>query len=127
MESAEDLPEGCPPPDAMIPNGEIFFRAVLTFPPTEIDFQSQRKQQPNKFYSNECEARALSMFSTLDGCKRLKKYTYFKNHFIVSLILSKECGLIKENPSCISETHYDWWLASKFDPISICTEAGKIS
>ena len=78
MEWAEDLPEGCPPPDAIAPGSEIFFRAVLTFPPTEIDFQSQRKQQPNKYYSNECEARALSMFSTLEGCKQLKKYGFFK-------------------------------------------------
>jgi len=127
VEWAEDLPEGCPPSDAVAPNGEIFFRAVLTFPPTEIDFQSQRKQQSQKQYRNECEARALSMFSTLNGCKRLKKYPYFKNHLIVSLTLGKECGLIKENPSSISEMHYDWWLAAKFNPISICKEAGRIS
>lgn len=126
MDWAEDLPEGCPPHDATVPNSDIFYRAVKTFPPTDSDFYSPKKLRPSNQYNNECEARALSVFSTLDGCKRLVKFSYFKKHLIVSITLDTKCGLIKENPSSTSETHYDWWLAARFNPIPLCTEAGRV-
>jgi len=126
MDWAEDLPEGCPPEDTVAPNAEIFFRAVLTFPPTESDFYSPRKLYPDKEYSNECEAKALSVFSTLDGCQRLQRFSFFRNHLITSLPLGTGCGLIKSNPSATSNTHYDWWLAAGFNPVPLCTEAGRV-
>lgn len=128
MEWAEDLPKDCPPLDAIIANNnDIFFRAVSIFPPIEHDFYSPKKLQPDKHFRNECEAKALSMFSTLEGCQRLRKYSFFRNHTIVSLILGEESGLIKESPSPISETHYNWWLAAGFNPIKICIEVGRVS
>jgi hypothetical protein len=127
MEWAEDLPAGCPPEDAFAPSGGVFYRAVFTFPPTERDFYSQRKLRPDRQCGNECEARALSMFSTLDGCRRLKKLYFFKNHLIVSFTLGTQSGLIRESPSQIGEAHCDWWLAAQFNPISLCTEAGRVS
>ena len=127
MEWAEDLPKGCPPQDAFAPTGEIFFRAVLTFPPTEVDFQSPRKLLPKRQLSNECEARALSVCSTIEGCQQLKKHGFFKKCLIVSIVLKKECGLVKWHPSALSETHYDWWLAAKFNPVPVCVEVGKVS
>ncbi len=127
MEWAEDLPEGCPPEDAISPDSGLFFRAVQTFPPTENDFYSPRKLQPNRQFRDECAARALSVCDTIEGCKQLKKHSFFRNHLIASVVLDKECGLIKWHPSALGKSHYEWWLNTEFNPIPKCVEVGKIS
>jgi len=127
MEWAEDLPGECPPQDAVVPDNEVFFRAVQTIPPTENDFYSPKKLQPDRQLDNECTSRALSVFNTIEGCQQLKKHVYFRNHLIVSITLQEECGLVKWTPSALSRNHYDWWLSSNFNPISECVTVGKVS
>lgn len=128
MQWAEDLPEDCPPQDAVAPDGEVFYRAVQTIPPTERDFFSTKKLGVLRSgYVDECNESALSIFSTLDGFQKLKKHSRFRNYLIVSLPLGKECGLIKATPSNSHQSHHSWWLKAGFDPISLCSEAGMVS
>jgi hypothetical protein len=128
MQWAEDLPEDCPPQGAIVPNGEVFYRIVKTIPPDESDFYSTKKLGVKRRGAvDECVEMALSIFSTLDDCKSLKAIESFKNRLIVSFTLDKGCGLIKSTPSKAFISHYSWWLAAGFNPIPLCSEAGRVS
>ena len=48
----EELPDQCPPEDAMECNG-IYFRIANGNPATSEDFFSQRKLQPDKIFKGE--------------------------------------------------------------------------
>jgi hypothetical protein len=62
MQWAEDLPEDCPPQEAVAPDGEVFYRAVQTIPPDERDFYSTKKLGVKRRGSvDECVERALSI------------------------------------------------------------------
>jgi hypothetical protein len=118
---AEDLPEMCPPEKASPPNNEIYFRLVDSIPPTEQDFYSQRKLHPEKYFSKgECIARAVSLFSDLEECRKISKLPTQKlrNCNIVSIILPNGSGLILQTG--FNKYHNSWWRTNNFDPVSNC-------
>jgi hypothetical protein len=68
---AEELPAGCPPTSAINTTGQTMYRLVAT-PPTIADFTSHRSLFPDKvFRASECVARAVSMWSSIEKCRRL--------------------------------------------------------
>jgi hypothetical protein len=120
---AEELPEGCPPLDVELPNGKPFYRLVRSFPPTQTDFYSPRKLNSRRIFLDECAARALSIFLSIEDCIALNKIPFFKNnpHLIISITLSNEAGVIKHSPIDAGQTHHDWWNDRNFDPIPRCS------
>lgn len=109
----ESLPENCPPHDAVTPNDFLCYRLASHNPPNEDDFFSQRKIYPEKrFHTNECRARALSVFSKKSECEKIKKLPAHREKHIVSLRLFPECGVIKNTGN--SGTHFSWWVLSDF-------------
>lgn len=121
---AEDLPEGCPPTEAKLADGEIYYRLVNKFPPTEKDFHSPKKLNPKRvFKQGECRARALSVFKTVSECVLVKNACrVFRECLIVGIAMDSTLGLILHSPED-GATHHDWWLFKECNPIQLCTLA----
>jgi len=47
---SEQLPDKCPPDNAIVPDGSIFYRLCKSDPPTEIDFNSKRALHPTQLF-----------------------------------------------------------------------------
>ena len=118
---AEDLPEGCPPPEAKPANGEIYYRLANNFPPTEKDFHSPKKLNPKRVLKQgECRARALSVFQTVAECNLVRNVCrVFRECLIVRITIDATFGLILYTPED-GATHYDWWLSKGCNPIPLC-------
>ena len=94
-EWAEPLPVGCPPAEAVPPDGSGFYRLVESNPPTIRDFYSHRQMKPSsKFSVSECMARACSLQSTYDDCANIKKLPRHRHKAIVRVTLPPESGLV---------------------------------
>jgi len=121
MEWFEELPEDCPPNNAIVPPYEWFFRVAEQYPPLETDFYSHRKLYPRmKFKTNECRARSVSIYNNLMECAQLLKLPLHKDKKIVQLKLTPESGVILQTGR--NRTHYSWWRSNDFDPIPECKE-----
>lgn len=112
----ENLPEQCPPSDATYPNGMTVYRFSFTGIPDNPDFISQRMQNPEKVFHgvDECTAKSLSVFDSLDACQNKLKLPRNRKRFsgILEVNLTNEDGLIKKTFS--DPDHYSWWRSNTF-------------
>ena len=110
----EELPEQCPPSDAINPNGNVYYRLVETFPPACKDFWSHRKAWPEKVFKvDECRAKSVSIFDHVDECRKLTKLPLHKDKYIVQLALISSDGVLKQTGR---KSHHSWWRSPDFDP-----------
>lgn len=120
MKYREELPCNCPPSDAQeIESVPIMYRLIEYDTPTEEDFHSHRKLNPNKPFKNasrECAARGLSLFSDPNEARRRTKKT-MKNYRLCILRLYSGAGKILKT---YGPHHYTWWPFVDFDILSIC-------
>lgn len=119
----EPLPPDCPPKEAYQPTNESFYRLVLSIPPTDKDFFSNKKLYPDKSYRStpECIARACSLFSTFEMCARARRTSHLQTgKSIIKITLPPDSGLIKPSRG---RHHYSWWRLKEFNPILHCSEA----
>lgn len=110
----ENLPENCPPPDAVNPSNFLCFRLATQNPPVEADYLSHRQIYPErKFNVSECRARSLSIFSERAECENIKKLPVHRGKHIVALRLFPKCGVVKHTGK-LEEAHYSWWVLAGF-------------
>lgn len=111
----EELPNNCPPNDAVEPNGQEFFRLCEVNPASNSDFYSQKKENSNRIFAgvSECILRAVSLWDDQNKCLKQKKYPAQRKKVLGKIELSKEDGLIKNT---FKPNHYSWWRSDKFDP-----------
>ena len=68
MPFRENLPNDCPPPEAVeVDEPTPFFRLIDRFPPTDSNFDSVWKIQPGRrpnLGKDECKAKGLSIYSS---------------------------------------------------------------
>jgi hypothetical protein len=109
----EDLPENCPPKDAVIPNGENFYRLAKNNPPGTEDFLSQRNEFPDTIFNDipECIARSVSTWKTHEKCLEQKKYPRHKNKVVAELTLREKDGVVKQT---FRKNHFSWWRSDEF-------------
>lgn len=117
MNWIEELPESCPPKDAVIPHKESFYRVSLGNPAESSDFFSQRKMQgEDKVFRgkgvDECITRAVSVFSCMDDAQKLLKLPKFKKGCIALVVLDEKDGMLKKT---FSASHFSWWRSADFD------------
>lgn len=115
VEWNEELPELCPPSDAIVPENIIVYRFCRELNPTEDDFISHRKLWPDKRFDgvDECLARSLSVIDDLEICKNRLKLPRMKNfNSIYEVRLGVNDGLIKK--TFPDPNHYSWWRAKSF-------------
>ena len=105
----EQLPELCPPVDA-VPCEGAYYRIAKGNPASNGDFFSQRKLQPNKVFTglgvDECVARSISLFSDINDAIRRLKLPKFRNAQIA------KDGVMKKT---FSDSHYSWWRSTNFE------------
>ena len=109
----------CLPTDAFKPDGKKeYFRVVKHNPAISDCFISHRAKFPTKVFKDECEARAVSLTDSLEGLIN----GYFKipahkkkNHFIGSVKLKPQDGLLKQT---FAAGHHAWWRSPVFEPSS---------
>lgn len=112
---AEELPENCPPADAISPDSKTFYRLVSNNPPVDDDFRSQRKLFPaRQFNVDECQALSLSVFSDVESIKQILKFKTHKNKKIAQILLAAADGVVKQTGNTVS--HYSWWKTTDFQP-----------
>jgi hypothetical protein len=113
----EDLPDQCPPSDAISPtDGQEFYRLAFNDPPTREDFDSQTKkglsgakrQYPGV---DPCLLCACSLWETVAQAKGARKRG--SNSPIVCVVLDSTAGKIKKT---FSRGHFSWWISGDFDP-----------
>jgi len=116
FEWVESLPPDCPPTDAEPPDNREFFRLVGTIPPTDHDFDSNRKLRPGQpLGPDECMNRACSLWNTYQQCENKRKLPTLKMKKVVKLMLPPESGVILRTHRN-SAGHHSWWRAMRFDP-----------
>jgi hypothetical protein len=120
----EELPEECPPADAIeIQDGTVLFRLVRSNPPTNVDFDSWRALNPEKPCPNglcECRARAVSVHDDAEASAKLRKLPKFRRYMIAKLSLEEGAGKIKETGG---KAHYAWWPFADFNIVAVCEMA----
>lgn len=111
----EQLPELCPPVDA-VPCEGTYYRIAKGNPASNGDFFSQRKLQPNKVFTglgvDECVARSISLFSDINDAIRRLKLPKFRNAQIAAVTLEPKDGVMKKT---FSDSHYSWWRSTNFE------------
>ena len=111
----EQLPELCPPVDA-VPCEGTYYRIAKGNPASNGDFFSQRKLQPNKVFTglgvDECVARSISLFSDINDATRRLKLPKFRNAQIAGVTLEPKDGVMKKT---FSDSHYSWWRSTNFE------------
>lgn len=117
----EELPVNCPPPEAIPPAEQEYYRLVSAFPPTDRDFWSYRKLYPTKRYNlPECIVRSCSLTSTIERAKELSLLPLGHGKRIAKVLLPPTCGVVLKTTK--NPAHYSWWQDRGFDPVAICIE-----
>jgi len=108
----EELPDNCPPDDAISPDGKDLFRLVSSKPPSDNDFDSYKTIYPYKQFSvSDCQAKSISVLNDLWEIKKIRKLPIHKNKMIVRLQLERKDGLIKQTGNI---NHFSWWVSKYF-------------
>lgn len=114
----EELPEACPPLDAVGNPLSNVYRRVDTAAPVASDFASHAflGKEP-KFPVDPCKWASCSFFrdkkKISDISKKLPKPRTFAN-FIAQLDIPADTGRWKED----KKGHIDFWMYASFDPLS---------
>ena len=109
----EDLPDGCPPGDALAAEDDVVYRLTKNNPPVSEDFISQRKEFPEAVFPKipECIARAVSTWRSPEKCLQQKKFPRHKSKVIAKVKLVSTDGMIKQT---FKKNHVSWWRTDSF-------------
>ena len=117
IEWFENLPEQCPPKDAVNPEGMTVYRFSFAGIPDEADFISQRMLNPERVFNgvDECTARSLSVFDNIEACQNRLKLPRNRKRFssILKVNLEGGDGLIMK--TFRNQNHYSWWRSNTFN------------
>lgn len=120
MKYREPMPEGCPPDVAEeIVEVQHVFRLVLSSPPTEADFQSQRAEKPDRNFVdvNECQASGLSVFVRRYDAERLLKMPKMRGRKVCRVLLNTGAGYIQKTGK---SSHHTWWPFADYNILAQC-------
>lgn len=111
----EDLPEECPPNDAIEVDYFVVYRAVENIPVKRDDFRSLRILFPTRKFKPDldCVSHALSCYDTPEKAKDIFDKPMHKEKYVIRIVLNKKCGKIKPT---FTKGHYSWWMYYACDP-----------
>ena len=120
MPYRENLPEGCPPSEAIeISAPTVVYRLVENVLPVNDDFRSQRALAPHKNFSvTECIARGLSVNTNVRDTRNLLKLRVHRSKEICEVRLDTGAGYIQPTGG---GSHHTWWSYADFDILSNCS------
>ncbi len=109
----EGLPENCPPENAISPEGIDLYRLVKTVPPTNEDFEINKRCRSNRnFRLSECITKSISLSTSIDRLRALKKLPLHRDEQIIKVLLLRKDGLIKQTFK--DPSHHSWWRTKDF-------------
>ena len=115
IEWANELPEGCPPENILIPSDQEMYRLTLEADKvTEADFIPYLEKYKERKYSAPLKimAAGLSLFSSYDPALTQKIPTLKKFKGVAKLLLNPQDGVLAKTGG---ENHYTWWRSTSFD------------
>lgn len=123
MTYRESLPYGRPPEGAEdVSEPRAVFRLVRNDPPTDDDFRSQRAENPERPFHDECRARGLSVHGDIRDSARTMKLPTQKGKRICRVELDIGAGSVQKTGR---GSHQTWWPLAGFDIIANCWLARK--
>lgn len=123
MDFSQELPAGCPPPDARLLDADlVVFRLVDTIPPTPSDFEPHWEKYPLKrpaYQKNrdECKTKALSVFSERNAAHEQLRLPQLQGKQVQQITLPSGSGRILLNQAT---KHISWWVAKGVDMGQFC-------
>jgi hypothetical protein len=115
LEQAQ-LPEDCPPGDAVPMSGEFFRFTAPKLQPGDIapadDWVVPYQKQKGECVGcpDRCECHAHSIFRDRGDVERAREISPFaRKKSIASLVLSPQMGLVRQSPTDALPSHHDWW------------------
>ena len=120
MRYREDLPPGCPPPQAVpLTAPSTFYRLVNGYPPAEPDFDSVWREQPERRARlDPCRSRGLSLFTSADEAIKRTSYPTLRGKVVCAVWLTPDAGPLLMT----ARHHYTWWPLRDYDIITHCAE-----
>lgn len=115
IEWANELPEGCPPENILIPSDQEMYRLTLEADKvTEADFIPYLEQYKERKYSapQKIMAAGLSVFCSYDPTLMQKIPALKKYKGVAKLLLNPQDGVLAKTGG---ENHYTWWRSTSFD------------
>jgi len=98
MKYRPHLPDDCPPKDAKSVFSFVY-RMISGEVPVPEDFLSFRELKPDKSYPSDCIASGLSVYTEIEGIKRLKRrIPRFRKMKAAKANLNPEHGTMKNTP-----------------------------
>lgn len=112
----KNLPDQCPPTDAVQEYVEPVYRFIENDTLQEIDFLSHRERNlPYKQPEKECEAAAISFYTTEQAAEGLRnKFKKFKKKVLIKGKITKECGIHKTE-----NYHLNLWLFKDVNMLNV--------
>jgi len=113
MTFAEELPELCPPNEAIDEDLGIAWRFVSRSGPSEEDFKSHSalgKRIP--FGMDSCRWASCSLFTTEEAVRAKSKLASLREKQPIKIKVPKGSGM-----SATKGKHIDFWRFSDFDPM----------
>ena len=125
MKFRELLPASCPPSNHQHPQLAASWRLLKINSAQESDFDSHRKRFPNKPFDDECAARSVSLVTTLEACRMMRKspkpnMKAFK--YAVCVVNDKTYGVFDKD----GHTHVSLWLVDGVNPIDLTRQVEEL-
>ncbi len=97
------------------------YRFLEASTPTEYDFTSHWVRFPERKYTDECEARAISVFDCLDEGRMSKGANRVMRKKTASIVTLRS-GAGHISPPALRDSHRNLWLFKDY-PILECCQA----
>ena len=87
------------------------------------DFKSQRAENPKSKFLNvsECQARGLSVFSTITASKKALKLPNLRGRKVCCVTLKVGAGNIQQTGR--NHKHFTWWPLEDYEILANCNVA----
>ena len=115
FKSQTDMPESCPPSNAIANDIEPAFRYIENNEPQDIDFQNHIVRKIPYKNEDKCAAIALSLYTTEEAAGTLRKrYKKFKKMIISQGKITSDCGI-----HIIENCHINLWVYKDVDMLKV--------
>lgn len=117
MDFKLNLPEQCPPGNAISVNLSPVYRLVDGEDVSTSDLLSHVEAGLRFPPEKECQAHAVSLFQDIEGCERQqKKFKMLRNKKIYRGQITKDCGVVD---LYLNISHINLWVFKDIDLLTI--------
>lgn len=124
MEFPEDLPTGCPLPQATDCACEVFvISRNVPVGPNDLLSQAEKGRALDATGDAACTRHGLSVFPTRKSCLHQRMLLPHLGKHVVTATLDASHGKIADTPSNRNPEHQTWWFFKDIDRAQLFTES----